>query len=204
MCISIRMKTPTQSGFALLMTLIVVGVVLSIGLTILDVSIKQVRLSTNAKDSEIAFHAANAGMECARFVRKDEEYDMENGNGIAPSCFGVAANIGTNDLSGDLSSSPDLSGAGEVFLYDYSFTWGSAGSDRCTRVLTLVASSSVTGLPITVINVSNWIPGFPVTRNFVCESGSRCTAVSVLGYNKPCSIVSTAKGTVEREVLLQF
>ncbi|MFW6210467.1 MAG: hypothetical protein ACOC4E_03185, partial [Patescibacteria group bacterium] len=56
------------SGFALLITLLVVGVVLAVGAVLLDLTIKQVQLSSTAKDSEIAFHAANAGMECARFI----------------------------------------------------------------------------------------------------------------------------------------
>lgn len=198
-----RMKTPPpQSGFALLMTLIVVGVVLSIGLTILDVSIKQVRLSTNAKDSEIAFHAANAGMECARYVRNEESDLMEIGDSITPDCFG-----GTLESNGmtDLTGESDVVGDGEVFLYNYDITWGTA-ADRCTRVLTLVASADITGGGIVVSNVSTngWMPGFPTSEVIDCVAGSRCTAISVRGYNKPCSIVTTAKGTVEREVLLQF
>ena len=77
-----------ESGFALLITLIVVGVVLSVGLSILDLSIRQVRLSTNAKESELAFHAANAGMECARYWRRASSSEMETGQAIEPVCFG--------------------------------------------------------------------------------------------------------------------
>src|SRR6056297_3030355 len=64
-------NTQSQSGFALLVSLIVVSVVVSVGLVLLDVTIKQLRLSSNSTDSEIAFHAANAGMECAQFWRRD-------------------------------------------------------------------------------------------------------------------------------------
>ena len=55
------------------MSLIVVSVVISIGLVVLDLTLKQLRLSTNSKDSETAFHATNAAMECARYWRNEEK-----------------------------------------------------------------------------------------------------------------------------------
>ena len=62
-------KENSQSGFALLMTLVVVSVIISIGVSVLDLSVKQVRLSTNAKESEAAFHAANAAAYAANGCR---------------------------------------------------------------------------------------------------------------------------------------
>lgn len=85
--INLKQQNKRETGFALLMTLIVVSVVVSIGLTVLDLSIKQVRLSTNAKESEIAFHAANAGMECARYWRRAASTTVERGGAITPNCF---------------------------------------------------------------------------------------------------------------------
>ena len=58
------------------MSLIVVSVVISIGLVVLDLTLKQLRLSTNSKDSETAFHAANAAMECARYWRNEKNDDF--------------------------------------------------------------------------------------------------------------------------------
>jgi len=55
---------PTEKGFALLMTLLIISVVLSVALTTLSLSIKQTRLATDTRDAEVAFHAANAGLEC--------------------------------------------------------------------------------------------------------------------------------------------
>jgi Tfp pilus assembly protein PilX len=43
--------TEKQAGFALLISLLVVGVVISVGLSVLDLSIKQVQLSSDAKES---------------------------------------------------------------------------------------------------------------------------------------------------------
>lgn len=197
-------KSTQESGFALLMTLIVVGVVLSVGMSILDLSIKQVKLSTNAKESEVAFHAANAGMECARYWRREEADKMEIGEPISLNCFSSPL---MNVSKSPLPSGVTVVGNGDVFLYSYDFTWGPANAVRCTKVDTLVASSSSLGLGVTTTKMINIFPGYPTTENpdpsSYCEPGSRCTVISVRGYNRPCSTAS-GYGTVQREVLLQF
>ena len=188
-----------QKGFALLMTLIVVTVVISIGLSVLDLSIKQIRLSTNARDSEIAFHAANAGMECARFVRRTLSDQMEAGTAISPNCFvgGPSPNTVTEIVS-------NVTGDGDVFKYEYAFSWGGA-APRCSQVTTLVASSSISGAGLLIGNMPVLVPGYPTGASKTCAAGERCTVISVRGYNKSCSVVTTnSYGIVQREVLLQF
>jgi Tfp pilus assembly protein PilX len=200
-----RMNTKsTESGFALLITLIVVGVVLSVGLTILELSIKQVRLSTNAKDSEVSFHAANAGMECARYWRRVSSTEMETYQDISPECFGsTISNYSKADLRGD----GVVNGDGETYLYKYDFTWGSTGGERCTRVITMVSSTTASGIGATTSNISDYIPGFPTEDDpRYCEPGARCTVISARGYNRACTVIGSGStyGIVEREVLLQF
>ncbi len=187
-----------EQGFALLMTLIVVTVVVAIGLTVLDLSTKQIRLSTNAKDSEVAFHAANAGMECARFWRRQASTLMETGSPVSPSCFGSA--LYSNNR---VRITSNVSGDGEVYKYDYAFSW--AAGSRCSQITTLVASSTSQGAGLTIGNITALVPGYPggSLNEKECAAGERCTVLSVRGYNKPCNDVS-GYGTVQREVLLQF
>lgn len=199
----------SQTGFALLISLIVVGVILTIGVAILDLSIKQVRLAGNAKESEIAFHAANAGVECARFIRRDLSSQIEVNSTIMPSCFGVSAGsvIGDVITTGN-PNGVSVTGDGDVFQYNYELEWGSAGEVRCTSVNMVVASTTVTGTGVTIGGMDTLMPGFPEdtsggTHTKSCNAGSRCTAIAVQGYNQPCSAVS-GYGVVQREVLLQF
>lgn len=186
-----------ESGFALLMTLIVVGVILSVGVSLLDISIKQVRLSTNTKDSEIAFHAANAGMECARFWRRNEADDMERGEAIDVDCFGVAPS--TMVLT-EIIDDP----AGLVSKYEYKFSWGTT-NPRCTKINTLVVNAYPfqEGLTVPEGTVKTHVVGYPKDASFVCEAGGRCSIISVKGYNKKCEN-TTSYGTVEREVLIEL
>jgi type II secretory pathway pseudopilin PulG len=187
----------SESGFALLMALVVIAVVISIGLSVLDLSIKQVRLATNAKDSEISFHAANAGMECARYWRKAASSTMERGNAIAPTCFSVSPDTNTRS-----QISSGVTGNGNVYLYSYKFTWGTSPNQRCSDIVTLVASSTPLGAGLTINSMTNHVPGYPSSQK-TCAAGERCTVVSVRGYNRPCS-TATGYGTVQREVLLQY
>ena len=188
----------SKSGFALLMTLIVVGVVLSIGLSILDLSIKQVNLSTNAKESETAFHAANAGLECAHYWRRAASSTMETGGDLDADCFGESA----NNISPSTISS-GVSGVGVVYEYEYEFTWGT--DPRCTQITTVVAYPDLFGAGITITEsaMQSLISGFPAQGDEVCPAGEQCTTIAVRGYNRPCA-TATGYGAVQREVLLQF
>jgi hypothetical protein len=198
---NLKNKLPKESGFALLMTLIVVGVVITIGISMLDLSTRQVRLSSNVKESEIAFSAANAGNECSRFTRLSKTVQMESGYPITPNCFGGVLVSNTN------SAAPSFSGGGSAELYSYSFTWGGAGNnERCTKIDTLVVVSDPQAAVATkVTNMDDMFPGYPAELSGVldCDIGSQCTIVSSRGYNKPCGSISNY-GVVEREVLIQY
>lgn len=195
-----------KEGFALLMTLIVVGVVLSVGLTILDLSIKQVRLSTNAVQSEISFHAANAGAECARYIRRIRAEDMVKGLGLGTvQCFGVEDDSPTADSIASGSNDPD---DGIITKYTYEIPWLSGKS--CTVVNTIVMAAEIGGDGLTILNMRDHMPGFPDNDDdgdndieVGCQAGSQCTIISVQGFNQNCQF-KNFDGTVQREVLLQF
>lgn len=181
-----------QQGFALLMALIVVSVVISIGLSVLDLTLKQVRLSTNSKDSEIVFHAANAGLECARYWLNKNYAEIEAGQNISPTCFGVSPNSITK-------TSPSAVG-GLAYKYQMDFTWGTA-SDRCSKITILTLVSNSTNDTV-VNNMQSVIPGYPDSTK-TCGPSGRCSVISIQGFNRACSMLSSP-GTLQREVLLQL
>ena len=198
-------KNRPDSGFALLVSLIVVGVVLSVGLVILDLTIKQVRLAGTTKDSEIAFHAANAGMECARFWRRNQSALVISGGTMSGiSCFGqpsITAAALPVTLGGGSGAST------QAWHYEYNFTWG-PGNDRCTKVntITSIAPAFDSAAIIELSTMQGLIPGYPGTTDVICPPGSQCTTIAVRGYNQACpaSGLSFGYGVVERKVLLEF
>lgn len=192
------MKHPTKkSGFALLMSLIVVSVVVSVALAVVDLTIKQLRLATSSKDSEIAFHAANAGMECMRYQRLTQSGAFELGTSpINTSCFGQASSSNAVPLM--------VVGTGNAFKYTFDYTWsGSTVPDRCTEATVVTINSDFSSIT-TLNNVAIHVPGYPsATSVKECSVGGRCTIISVQGYNRPC-VQKNAIGTIQREVLLEL
>lgn len=190
-----QLKNDSRSGFALLLTLIIVTVLITIGLSVLDLSIRQVRLSTDSRDSEVAFHAANAGLECALYWRRFEADDMESGQAVNPTCFGVSPD--NNDVREIISGVSN----GDAYVYDLQFTWGNP--TRCTDITVLVGTSPLSGSDLLIEDVDDIIPGYPGDPDKECEAGTQCTVLSVEGYNKACGNISEY-GTIQREVLLQL
>ena len=197
-------KQSSESGIALIVTLIVVSVVISIGLSVLDLTTKQLRLSTNAKDSEKAFHAANAGLECARYWHREKYTDIEVGGSISPKCFGKDSTP-SSILGTDNEITTSVSGDGRIYQYEYKFTWGAGSGDKCSSVRAVMMASSVTGSnPLVWSDVKSLFPGYSSNSNSkTCAVGSRCSIISVKGYNKSCGNLND-QGVTEREVLLEF
>lgn len=54
-----------SSGFTMLFAVLISGVLMAIGISIFNISLKELRLSSTARDSNLAFYAADTGRECA-------------------------------------------------------------------------------------------------------------------------------------------
>jgi len=60
-------KRKKSAGFTLLYSVLVTSLLLAIGIAILNISVKEVILSGSSRDSQFAFYAADAGIECALY-----------------------------------------------------------------------------------------------------------------------------------------
>ncbi len=193
-------------GFTLLLTIIVISVVLSVTMASLNLSIKQVRLSTDTRDSEVAFQAANAGLECIRFWSRQAADAFEQGDGVEIQCFGSG------------SSSPETvdrieeGDDGSAFLYEYQLSWGDSGfGERCSQMRFVVMNADIEGDGLSISNavMRDSLPGYPVLDEPTqCETGGRCTIFSSQGYSTSCppSGIDGAfpLGTIQREILVEF
>lgn len=193
-------RRENTGGFALLMTLMVIAVVVSVGLTVLDVTIKQVRLSANSRDSENAFQAASAGVECAQYWRRNAITTMESAavtlSPVAAGCFGTTVlNSAANQVR---------TPTGVVNHFSYWHSWGTSIEPRCSQVDTIVMVSA--GAEPVVTDIRDIVPGYRNTSK-VCPAGSICTVIAARGYNRSCPATidgNFAGGTVQREVLLEY
>ena len=54
-------------GFALLIAILIATVAVTLGVSLLDISYKQVILTSTAKQSRVSFYAADSALECALY-----------------------------------------------------------------------------------------------------------------------------------------
>lgn len=57
----------SEKGFAMLFAVLTASVLLSIGLSIFNLTIKELLLSSSGRESQFAFYAADTGIECAMY-----------------------------------------------------------------------------------------------------------------------------------------
>ena len=118
------LKAKSSDGYALLLSVVVSGLILAIGLGLLSIIEKALTLSSAGRESQIAFYAADAGSECALF------WDRKN-EGRLSSVFATST-----------SSVPPVSG---IFC---------AGTDIASTwiILDVTANSANTSFDITLEN----------------------------------------------------
>lgn len=74
-----RTTPQKENGFALLFTVLVVSILLAISLSISNITLRELVLSSTTRDSHIAFYAADTAYECALYT------DTKIGNVFAPT-----------------------------------------------------------------------------------------------------------------------
>lgn len=89
-----------KRGFTLLFAVLIASIALSIGISIFNISIKELRLSSSVRESQFALYAADTGIDCAVFwdLRGEAIYgstvfatsssSSEPGSGNGITCLG--------------------------------------------------------------------------------------------------------------------
>lgn len=112
-----------EKGFALLFAVLVSVMVLAVGASIINISLKQVILSSAGRESQFAFYAANTGMECALYWDLNGTI-VDTNTGVAQYVFPPAGEEGlrrtdTNDFQ---CSGTNI--ATGISVYDQEYTTG--------------------------------------------------------------------------------
>ena len=170
-----------HDGITLLITLLLMGVLLGVSSSILNITLKQFQLSGIAYQSEVAFQAANAGLECAQF------HDWENNSFDVPSDgTRAAASVACME---EVAVFDSLGTAGSGDEQKFQFSWGTPGV--CSE-FSVYKYYSETG------DVAMGIRPEPCTR------GSECTVIKARGYNVACGQIGGGGRVVEREYTIVY
>lgn len=109
-----QLHTKQQAnGFAMLFTVLVMTLILSIALGISNITYKQTILSSLARDSEIALYQADAGVECALYFDL-KQHAFVSGSAVPSFTCGTATLTGGETSAGSglfVYSSPAASTA---------------------------------------------------------------------------------------------
>ncbi|MES2668747.1 MAG: hypothetical protein V4644_03615 [Patescibacteria group bacterium] len=93
----------SSRGFTLLIAVVLTSVLLSVALALLDITYKQVVLSSVARQSQYAFYAADSAMECALYW--DQQRNAFSYLGVIPGnsiqCSGTNISL-TSSVSGGI------------------------------------------------------------------------------------------------------
>lgn len=118
-----------NKGYTLLFAVLVSSVVLSIGISILTISKKEFQLSSSAKDSTIAFYAADSGLECA-------QYFNDNGDTFSTSTLPTVNSFSCNGAP----ITPTYTTNPFVFSFDFNIN-----ANSCARVLVRKEYMNISG-----------------------------------------------------------
>lgn len=114
-------------GFTLLISVVLASVVLAIGLALLDIAYKQVILSSSARNSQYAFYAADAALECALY------YDQQLGH-FAFDPPPVAGTLPSISCQGQTGISVTQTGDTSTTTATFSIPCPSGGSKSTAQV----------------------------------------------------------------------
>ncbi|MEX0930842.1 MAG: hypothetical protein WDZ68_00955, partial [Candidatus Paceibacterota bacterium] len=156
---------------------------LAIGLSMLNITLKQFTLSLTARDSEIAFHAANTGLECLQYTRNSDPTAFLNPNAPSVTC------------GGDTSAPTKKHPGGGVYGHVYTFDVDGNDGDMCIEVSLYTASPSGSDITRPLNNEG--------LAEFECPAGVTCTMIFSRGYNRACDDRDSIR-TVQRELTIQF
>ena len=114
--------TKGNGGYTLLFAVLVSALVLAVAVSILDISRKELILTSGARDSEYAFYAADTGYECGVYN------DTNSGAVLGATIFSTTTPSGTTSIScgtnadGTIFNSPiTLTGSGNYGPFDFTF-----------------------------------------------------------------------------------
>lgn len=106
----IFVRCQNKKGFVMLFSVLISSLLVVIGLSILNLTLKELTISTSGRESQIAFYAANSGIECAlywdlnlkgnwsrsAFASTADPIEIDSAKSVPAVCNGVTVNSDTS------------------------------------------------------------------------------------------------------------
>lgn len=115
----IKIKIKKNNGFIILFAVTLSSLILAMALGVSNIALNEMKFSTNARDTNDAFFAADTGVECALFNDKPTTKFPVAGPAVALTCAPAA---------------PTYSGGGNTGLYTFIVTSLGSSNQGCAKV----------------------------------------------------------------------
>ncbi|MBI2673938.1 MAG: hypothetical protein HYX23_01505 [Candidatus Zambryskibacteria bacterium] len=89
-----------KNGFTLFVAIVVMGTLLLIAAGIASLAVRQALISASGRESQLAFYAADTGIECALY------WDVQNPAGVSAFSTSTGSTIDCNGFSSTVGGSP--------------------------------------------------------------------------------------------------
>jgi len=194
-------KIKSESGFALLLTLVVISVVLAVGLSLLQVTVKQLSLSSISRESTIALYTANTGVECIQYWRSIPTYRSEflSGPSNPPTIQCADENPSWSETTTLIDGSSGRYLYNYLYRFDIDYGTAEVTDDVCLETSLYIADLESASADIDE-DISSAGEGL-VTLN--CQAGGICTTIFSRGFNRPCDQLDSIF-TVQRELTIEY
>jgi Tfp pilus assembly protein PilX len=164
-------KNISQRGIALLFSMMLSAIFLTVAIGISSIAAKELNFSTSSKDTNNAFYAADTGVECALYNDKADILAFVDTNSTGQiNCFG---NVFT------------LKSQNEIDLLNFSFSMSGLGSsgNSCVKV-NVIKQLDVTAEPYVVTSTKITSKGYSLGEGEECTSSvmSRIERVLEVSY----------------------
>ena len=146
-------KIKKSRGFALLFAVLAASLLLSIGLSIFDLTVKELALSSYGRESQFSFYAADSGAECALY------WDIKGNNGAT---FATSSN--------------DTLGASSITCGNTALPITVVSSDSRNEVLTF-------SMPLNDVTNKNYCSIVVISKSDSNGDGLSNTNINSSGYN---------------------
>lgn len=149
-----------------MLSLLVISIILSVSFGVFDIMTKELKLSGIGRESQIAFYAADAGIECAYFwdIKHsgliDSAFDLYDNNVNSVECGGA------NKITGKDSKDEDSDGYRETSYFNLNMGEDLKKNEKCAKVKVtkVVGDDGETKTTATTIESKGY--------NYSCDSNS--------------------------------
>lgn len=126
-----------QAGVTLFMAITIMAVLLFVSFVVINIAIKSTLFASSGRDSQHAFYAADAGIECAMYWDRQSvsKFDITT-PGSSINCAGMTINTGTQ-IQGTTTGVVNIIGGNSVTrssIFGFNLNGGNNPSNACVIV----------------------------------------------------------------------